>query len=57
MASTINSPSVASIEASTSSASVNQNTKDLPGKRTRSCIAIRERFFFFLERDKFVIDV
>ena len=47
MASTRNSPSVVSIEASTSSASVNQNAKGLLQKRIRYCIAIRKRFSSF----------
>ena len=57
MASTRNSPSVASIEVSTNSASVNQNVKDQPEKRI-SYSAIRARFFHpILEQDGFVIDI
>ena len=59
MSSTRNSSSVACIEASTSSASVNQNAKDQQEKRIRSSVTIRARFliYFALERVGLVIDV
>ena len=59
MYSTRSSSSVACIEASLSSASVNQNAKDQQEKRIRSSVTIRARFliYFALERVGLVIDV
>ena len=57
MASTRNSPSVASIEVSTSSASVNQNAKDRPEKGSVSPQFARDFLHLFLKQDGFVTDV